>query len=70
MIAGISVRHMAARTGPTNPPAPPDNATPPSTTAATLFSVTLAPIDARGSPLPVNAVVMMPAVPAKNPPSE
>jgi hypothetical protein len=69
MIAGMRVRHIAARTGPTKPPTPPDSTTPPSTTAATLFSVTLAPIDARGSPLPVKAVVMMPAVPEKKPPS-
>ena len=53
MIAGISVRHRAASTGPASPPMPPVRATPPSTAAATLFSVALVPIVARGSPPPV-----------------
>ena len=57
MIAGISVRHSAASTGPTSPPTPPVRATPPSTAAATLFSVKRWPMRARGSPPPVDAVV-------------
>ena len=44
MIAGIIVRHIAASTGPTSPPTPPVRATPPSTAAATLLSVALAPM--------------------------
>ena len=68
MIAGISVRHSAASTGPTSPPTPPVRATPPSTTAATLFSVAFVPIVARGSPPPVEAVTTRPANPANSPP--
>ena len=70
MIAGIRVRHSAASTGPTRPPMPPVNATPPSTAAATLLSVALAPIVARGSPPPVEAVTTRPAKPASMPPRE
>ena len=55
--------------GPSRVPDPPSRATPPSTTAATLVRVAVAPMEARGSPLPVKAVVTRPASPEKSPPS-
>src|SRR6185436_16333469 len=68
MIAGTSVRQKAAATGPTSPPLPPARLTPPSTAAATEFSVMKLP--EYGVPMPVVAVSARPDIAAKKPPIE
>src|ERR1041385_3905574 len=62
MIDGTSVRQNAAATGPTTPPLPPARLTPPSTTAATEFSVMKLP--AYGVPMPVVAAAARPPMAA------